>query len=106
MEWWEQYEQMRPKLSKGIYLQPSEDGDFTYHPWERIRIWLEGVEMGEVEIWLDGKLINKYARPPYIVGGEGYEFDNLLGVGEHELLVRARDGDGWLEQKFKVYGAR
>ncbi len=105
-DWWERFERMQANLSKGIYLQPSEDGDFTYHHWERIRIWIEGIAIGEVEIYLDGKLINEYKQPPYIVGGEGYEFDNLLSPGEHTLVVRARDGDGWLEQKFTVYGTR
>lgn len=105
-DWWERYERMQPNLSKGIYLQPSEDGDFTYHRWERIRIWIEGVKMDGMEIYLDGKLINEYEQPPYIVGGEGYEFDNLLSPGKHTLLVRARDGEGWLEQNFIVHGAR
>jgi len=104
--WWERYERSLPHLSKGIYLQPSEDGDWEYHPWERCRLWLEGIAPGEVEIDLDGKQVNAYTQPPYLVGNEEYESDGLLSPGEHILEVRARDGDGWLEQKFTVYGAR
>lgn len=103
---WQEQERMRPHRSKGIYLQPSEDGDTGYHEWERARIWLEGIEMGEVEVYLDGKLVSRFSQPPYLVGTEEYDSDNVIPPGEHTLLIRARDGDGWLEEEFTVLGAR
>lgn len=103
---WQEQERLRPHCSKGIYLQPSEDGDTGYHEWERARIWLEGIEMGEVEVYLDGKLVTRFSQPPYLVGTEEYDSDNVIPPGEHTLLIRARDGDGWLEEEFTVLGAR
>jgi hypothetical protein len=104
--YWKQQQQLRPRCSKGIFLQPSEDGDYSYHEWERARIWLEGIEMGEVEVYLDGKLVSRFSRPPYLVGTEDDESDNVISPGEHTLLVRARDGQGWLEEEFTVQGVR
>jgi hypothetical protein len=62
------------------------------------------MEMGEVEMILDGNLVSRFTGPPYVLGSEEYESDQVIPVGEHELLVRARDGDGWLEQRFTVRG--
>lgn len=103
---WQEQERLRPHRSKGIYLQPSEDGDTGYHEWERARIWLEGIEMGEVEVYLDGKLVSRFSQPPYLVGTEEYDSDNVIPPSEHTLLIRARDGDGWLEEEFAVTGVR
>lgn len=102
--WWKRHEQLRPHRSKGIYITPFLEGN-GYHGWERIRIWLEGIEMGEVEIYLDGKRVSKYSAPPYVVGTEEYDSDGLIPPGEHMLRVRAKDGDGWLEQTFTIRGA-
>lgn len=103
--WWERDRQWRSRRSKGIFLSlplyPSEG----YHSWERLRVWLEGIPMGEVEMYLDGQLISRYEGPPYVLGGEGYEADKVIPPGEHILLVRARDGEGWLEQQFTIRGA-
>jgi hypothetical protein len=73
--------------------------------WERLRVWVEGVPMGEVDLYLDDQLINRYAGPPYILGGEEHSYDKVIPPGPHTLRVRARDGDGWLEQTFDIRGA-
>jgi len=104
-KWWQRYNEQNQQFSKRIYIQPSEDGDYEYHPWERCRIWIEGIKPNEVEIYLDNKLINQYQQPPYIVGGEDYQFDNLLTKGEHTLLIRAKEDNQYLEQTFQIQGA-
>ncbi len=105
LRWWERDAQWRPRRSKGIYIAPPDYPSEGYHSWERLRVWLEGVPMGEVEMVLDGQLVNRLDAPPYVLGGEGYEFDRVIPPGEHVLRVRARDGDGWLEQQFTIRGA-
>ncbi|HPO07924.1 MAG TPA: hypothetical protein PLZ55_04595, partial [bacterium] len=99
--WWQNDAELRPLCSKGIYLNYP---DGVYHPYERLRIWLEGIPMGEVEMLLDGQLISRYDTPPYTLGTEEYASDNVIPPGEHELLVRAKDGDGWLEERFTIRG--
>jgi hypothetical protein len=59
-----------------------------------------------VELYLDGKLINRFTKPPYILGSEERESDRIIPPGEHELLIRAQDRDGWLEQRFTIVGAK
>jgi hypothetical protein len=106
--WWQEDARLRPRRSKGIYPVPPSypaEGE-GYHPWERLRVWLEGIPWGEVELYLDGKLINHYKKPPYILGSEELTHDRIIPPGEHELRVRAKDGEGWLEQKFTVVGAK
>lgn len=94
----------RPKRSKGIYItQPHEFG--KYHGWERIRIWTEGVPLGAVETFLDDALVTRVEGPPYLVGTEDSASDGVIPQGEHVLHVRARDGEGWLEQTFTITGA-
>lgn len=101
--YWLEDARQRSARSKGIYISPpSELG--VYHGWERVRIWLEGVHMGELEAYVDGHRVTSVEGPPYLVGTEEYESDGVIPRGEHELRVRARDGDGWLEQTFHVKG--
>ena len=40
--------------------------------------------------------------PPYLVGDQGQEGDRAIPRGNHELKIRARDGDGWLERTFAI----
>jgi hypothetical protein len=101
--WWENDRGERPNCSKGIYITRPMDGG-AYSGYERLRVWLEGVPLGEVQMFLDGKLINKYDGPPYTLGTEEYESDNVIPPGEHQLLIRAKDGSGWLEQRFAIKG--
>ena len=101
--WWKDDAGQRPNCSKGIYLSKPEDG--VYHGYERLRVWLEGISMGELEMYLDGKLVSRYAGPPYILGTEDYESDGIIPPGEHKLLIRAKDGSGRLEQTFAIQGA-
>jgi hypothetical protein len=104
-EWWKRDAEERPHRSKGIFVTHiGEDGDWHYNTYARLRVWLEGIPMGEVELYLDDKLINKYSGPPYLLGSEEYEHDRVVPSGEHVLRVRARDGEGWLEQRFTIYG--
>lgn len=77
----------------------------VYHKWERIRIWTEGISMGELETYIDGKFIGKMKEQPYLVGTDGFESNDVVPAGNHTLLVRAKDGDGWLEQKFSIKAA-
>jgi hypothetical protein len=103
--WWEEEARLRPARSKGIYLTFPSSPDPFYHGWQRLRVWLEGVRMGEVEMYLDGRLVCQYDGPPYVLGREEYESEGVIPPGEHELRVRAQDGDGWLEQRFMIRGA-
>lgn len=99
--WWEQDQAQREYCSKGIYITIPY-GWFKFWKQQRIRVWLEGIPFGAVEMYLDGKLISKYDGPPYTLGTEGHESDILITPGEHNLLIRARDGKGWLEQTFLI----
>ncbi len=100
-KWWDEDRRLRPARSKGIYIsrQGAIDG---YHGWERLRVWLEGIEMGPVEMYLDDKLVNRADGPPYLLGAEAYESDSVIPPGDHTLRVRAKDGGGWLEQTFGI----
>ncbi|MEA3364789.1 MAG: hypothetical protein U9Q79_04030 [Candidatus Hydrogenedentes bacterium] len=102
--WWEEDARLRPRRSKGIYIT----GPLRiegYAGWHRIRAWLDGIPLGPVEFYLDGKLINRCDGPPYLLGDETYETDNVIPAGKHTLRVRAQDGEGWLEEKFQIVGA-
>ncbi|GMW01348.1 MAG: hypothetical protein AMXMBFR84_24850 [Candidatus Hydrogenedentota bacterium] len=100
---WNEDAAQRPNRSKGIYITPpSELG--VHHPWERIRIWVEGVPMGPLEAYIDGNQVTSVDGPPYLVGTEEYTSDGVIPSGEHELRIRVRDGEGWLEQAFAVKG--
>ncbi len=102
--WWNRENALRPKRSKSIYITTPHQIE-GYNKWERIRIWTEGVPMGALEVYLDGELVNRVDGPPYLVGTEGYDSDTVIPSGEHELRIRAQDGDGWLEQTFAIKGA-
>jgi hypothetical protein len=102
--WWSREDALNPQRSKGIYLsRPNEYPG--WHGWERLRIWTEGVERGPLEVYLDGKLVTTCFGPPYLLGTEEYASDTVIPAGEHELKVRAKDGDGWLERTFHIVGA-
>lgn len=103
--WWEEDVKLRPQRSKGIYISRAEHPSGTYHGYERLRVWLEGVPFGEVEFYLDDQLVTKSAGPPYLLGTEDHATDNVIPAGEHRLRVRARDGEGWLEQTFEIKGS-
>ena len=103
-QWWEEDECARPTRSKGIYIMAPSRPE-GWHGWERLRVWIEGVEMGQLEMYLDGELVSRFDGPPYLLGTEDYESDNVIPPGEHQLRIRARDGDGWLEQTFAITGA-
>jgi len=101
---WDEDARMRPRCSKGIYItRPLQRPG--YHSWERVHVWLEGVDMGEVEVYLDGRLINRFDGPPYLVGDQGPAGDGVLPPGKHELKIRARDGNGWLVRVFHIRSA-
>jgi hypothetical protein len=102
--WVERENALRPKRSKGIYITTPHQIE-GYNTWERVRIWTEGVPMGELEVYVDDTLVNHVDGPPYLVGTEDYESDTVIPSGEHVLRIRARDGDGWLEQTFSIKGA-
>ncbi|MFH1737570.1 MAG: hypothetical protein ABIH23_01090 [bacterium] len=101
--WWAKEDVARPSRSKGIYITPPHQFG-TYHKWERIRIWTEGVPLGELEVYLDDKLVSRFDGPPYLVGTEEYASDEIIPPGDHRLRIRARDDDGWLEQVFAIKG--
>ncbi len=91
----------QPRYSKGIYLSPPHK-EGKYQPYERLRVWVEGVGADTVEIWVDGRRVNNYEAPPYIPFSEALEDDHAIGAGTHTLKVRARDGGGWIERDFQV----
>ena len=102
--WWAEDERLRPQRSKGIYITPYLEHP-GYHGWERLRVWTEGIPQGKMELLLDGKLVSQHDGPPYLLGTEEYDSDGIIPAGDHTLLIRAQDGDGWLEQTFKIHGA-
>ena len=102
-EWWEDKRVMRPTRSKGIYITSPHQIE-GYNKWERLRIWTEGVPLGELEIYLDDQRVSHYDSPPYLVGTEENASDAVIPPGEHTLRIRARDGDGWLEKTFAITG--
>lgn len=101
---WEEDARLRPRRSKGIHISPANRLP-GYHRWERVHVWLEGIPMGEMEIYLDGKRIHHFDGPPYMVGSQGNDGDTALPKGKHELKIRARDGAGWLERIFHIVSA-
>jgi len=101
---WEDDARSRPARSKGIYISQASQLP-GYHGWERLHVWLEGIPMGEVELYLDDRLINRLEGPPYLLGSQDHSGDTALPKGEHVLRVRARDGTGWLEGTFKIVSA-
>ena len=99
--WRDREAEEQSRYSKGIYLSAAHSKE-TYQPFERLRVWVEGVDGDTVEIWVDDRQINSYDKPPYILGSEAPEDAHLIPAGEHSLMVRAQDGDGWLEQEFSI----
>jgi len=102
--YWKEDALQRPQCSKDIYLNHPEAGGDKFYWYERVRPWVEGMPLGEMEIYLDGKLTNRYQGPPYVVGSEEYTADKLITPGEHELRIRVKDSDGWFEKTFTVKG--
>lgn len=103
-QWAEVDTAQRSTHSKGLYITTSNEVS-GYHGWERLRLWTEGIPLDVVEFYLDGQLVNTCAGPPYLLGTEEYASDGVIPPGEHSLRIRARDGDGWLEQTFAIHGA-
>lgn len=105
--WWEEDARLRPHRSKGIYVTGPSRPSRGWRPRERVRVWLEGIQMGEVEMYLDGKRVNRYDGPPYLLGTEERTSDRVVAANRKvELLVRAKDGGQWLEQRFTLQGER
>jgi hypothetical protein len=105
--WWQEDARLRPHRSKGIYITSPSRPARGWRPRERVRVWLEGIPMGELEMVLEGKLVNRYDGPPYLLGTEERTSDRVIPANrEVELKIRARDGDGWLEQRFTLHGEK
>ncbi len=102
--WWAREEAERPRRSKGIYITPYLQIE-GYNGWERLRVWTEGLPPGKLEMHLDGQLVCRTDGPPYLLGTEDYASDRVIPPGDHTLLLRAQDGDGWLERSFTIHGA-
>jgi len=103
-DYWEEDARLRPRRSKGIYITQNMQIQGWYG-WQRLRVWTEGIDMGPMEFFIDGKLIDKKAGPPYLLGTEDYSSDDIIPRGKHTLKIRAQDGDAWLEQTFPLLGA-
>jgi len=101
--WWQDEEAARPGRSKIITITPPNHLD-TYSVWERLRIWTEGIEPGALEVYIDDELVSSFDAPPYLLGTEELDSDRAIPTGEHTLRIRARDGEGWLEQSFAIKG--
>jgi hypothetical protein len=101
---WDEDRERRSKASKGIYITSFNQLP-GYHGWERLHVWVDGIPMGEMEIYLDDKPAGRFDGPPYLLGGQGPEGDKAIPKGEHILRIRVRDGDGWLEKTFRIVGA-
>lgn len=101
---WEEDARLRPVRSKGIYITRNMQIE-GWHGWQRLRVWTEGIAMGPMEFYLEGKLIDKKSGPPYLLGTEDHVSDRIIPPGKHTLKIRAQDGNGWLEQTFTLLGA-
>ena len=58
--------------------------------------------------WADrigARALFPFDGPPYLLGTEARISDSVIPPGRHQLLVRAQDGRGWLEQTFNIQGA-
>ncbi len=105
--WWAEDDRLRSQRSKGIYITRPSRPNRGWRPRERVRVWLEGLEMGPVEMYLDGKLVNRHEGPPYLLGTEQRSADRVIPANRQvELTVRARDGDRWLERRFMLDGEK
>ena len=102
--YWKEDALLRPIRSKGIYITTNMQVE-GWHGWQRLRVWTEGISFGSMEFYLDGKLIDTKSEPPYLLGTEDRSSDKIIPPGEHTLLIRAQDGEGWLEQTFTILGA-
>lgn len=106
-QYWDDDAHLRPRRSKGIYITSPSRPARGWRSRERVRVWLEGIPMDEVELYLNGELINRFDGPPYYLGTEDRETDSLIpALRESTLLVRAKDGDAWLEGEFAIPGAK
>lgn len=101
---WEEEARLRAVRSKGIYISHASQLP-GYHSWERLHVWTEGIPLGELELYLDDQLVNRFTGPPYLLGNQDRSGDAALPKGEHTLRVRARDGSGWLERTFTIVSA-
>ena len=90
------------RYSKGIYINQTMWDDNQYHCFERLRVWVEGFEPGLVELLVDGRLINRYHSPPYILASEELSDNDTIPPGRHLLKARAKAGQAWLEREFRV----
>ncbi|HOV73391.1 MAG TPA: hypothetical protein PK967_05405 [Candidatus Hydrogenedentes bacterium] len=102
--WWDEDARLRPLRSKRISITPPSELP-GYHGWERLRVWVDGIALGEMETWLDGQLVNRMPGPPYLLGTEDDASDKVIPSGDHTLKIRVKDGEGWLEQEFSIRGA-
>ena len=100
-EWRKIEDSKQSEYSKGIYISPP-NREGKYHPWERLRLWIEGIKPEIVELLVDNQIINSYKSPPYILASEDQSDDHAIQSGEHILKVRAKHKEGWLEQEFSV----
>ena len=99
--WREIESSKQSEYSKGIYTNsPHRDG--KYHPWERLRLWIEGIEPERVELFIDGQIVNTCQSPPYILASEDRSDDHAIKSGKHILKVRAKHKEGCLEHEFSV----
>jgi len=105
-KFWELDTAQRSKCSKDILINPPCWPWSGRNEWERLRAWPEGIELGEMEFYLDGKFINMCTKPPYLLGSEEMDSDDIILVGKHQLHIRAKDRDGWLERIFEIEGPR
>ena len=103
--WQRREKDEQSRYSKGVYITPAQVED-KYHPYNRLRVWVEGIEPSAVEILIDDKRINRYEAPPYVLTSEERSDDHAIKAGKHLLKVRARDGNVWLERTFQVEFAR
>jgi len=103
--WLQNEAKVHPLRSKGIYITPPHQFG-RYHGWERLRVWTDGIEPGPMELLLDGKVATRCEGPPYLLGTEENQSDGIIPPGKHELRIRAKDGNGWLEQTFTVEGPK
>jgi hypothetical protein len=99
--WRQERDRLQTSYSKGVYLTKPAEGP-AYHRWERVRVWVEGFRPQTVELWVDGKRVNRYAAPPYVLYTEDRSADEAMTAGRHVLTVRAEDGGRWLEKEFAI----
>ncbi len=92
-----QFERENENYSTDIYV-------FYPLPYqsERVRVWIEGGKAERVKMYVDGKLMNDYRKPPYFLGKEGYKNNYPFINKPVTVKIEAKINGKWLTKIYKI----